>query len=98
MAYTTFKPIVTDGMVLNLDAANRKSFVSGSTSWYDLSGGGNNGTLTNGPAYNSANGGSIVFDGIDDICSVVDTPFRFGNTFTISVWFYWDILINLKIY
>jgi hypothetical protein len=55
--------IITDGMVLCLDAANRKSFVSGSTSWYDLSGGGNTGTLTNGPAYNSANGGSIVFDG-----------------------------------
>ncbi len=86
MAYTTFKPIVTDGMVLNLDAANRKSFVSGSTSWSDLSGNRNTGTLTNGPTYNSANGGSIVFDGVDDY---VDTPYTTPiglNGFTYECW------------
>ena len=61
MAYTTFKPIVTDGMVLNLDAANRRSFVSGSTSWYDLSGRGNTGTLNNmgSTGYTSSNGGTL---------------------------------------
>jgi hypothetical protein len=58
--------IVTDGMVLSLDAANTKSYVSGSTVWSDLSGNANNGTLTNGPTFNSANGGSIVFDGTND--------------------------------
>ena len=36
------------------------------TSWGDLSGNGNNGTLTNGPTYSSSNGGSIVFDGTND--------------------------------
>ena len=60
--------IVTDGLVLALDAANTKSYISGSTTWNDLSGNGNNGTLTNGPTFSSANGGSIVFDGVDDRC------------------------------
>ena len=58
--------IVTNGLVLYLDAANPRSYVSGSTAWNDLSTFGNNGTLVNGPTFNSANGGSIVFDGVDD--------------------------------
>jgi hypothetical protein len=36
------------------------------TTWTDLTGNVNNGTLTNGPTYSSANGGSIVFDGTND--------------------------------
>lgn len=34
--------IVTDGLVLHLDAANRKSYPGSGTTWYDLSGNGNN--------------------------------------------------------
>lgn len=34
--------------------------------WVDLSGNGNHGELVNGPIYDSANGGSIVFDGSND--------------------------------
>jgi len=66
MAFNYSPKIVTDGLVLYLDAANQYSYVSGSTSWNDISRGGNNGTLTNGPTYSSANGGSIVFDGTND--------------------------------
>jgi len=80
--------IVTDGLVLNLDAANIKSYVSGSTTWRDLSRGGNNGTLVNGPTYSSTNGGSIVFDGVDDYSQILDNPslnFGLGN-FTINCW------------
>ena len=58
--------IVTDVLVLCLDAANRRSYPGSGNSWLDLSGNGNNGTLTNGPTYSSANGGSLVFDGVDD--------------------------------
>ena len=58
--------IVTDGLVLALDAGNTKSYPGSGTTWTDLSGNGNNGTLTNGPTYDSSNGGSIVFDGSDD--------------------------------
>ena len=58
--------IVTDGLVLALDAANPKSYPGSGTIWSDLSGRGNTGTLTNGPTYNGANGGVIVFDGTND--------------------------------
>jgi hypothetical protein len=66
MAFNYSPKVITDGLVLYLDAANQYSYVSGSTSWNDISRGGNNGTLVNGPTYSSANGGSIVFDGVDD--------------------------------
>ena len=62
--------IVTDGLILHLDAANTKSYQSGSATWFDKSGNGNNGTLTNGPTFDSANGGSIVVDGVDDFVSL----------------------------
>jgi hypothetical protein len=66
MAFNYSPKIVTDGLVLYLDAANTKSYPGSGTTWNDLSRGGNNGTLINGPTFNSANGGSIVFDGVDD--------------------------------
>ena len=58
--------IVTDGLILYLDAANSKSYISGSTTWYDLSKKNNDGTLINDPTFSSLNKGNIIFDGIDD--------------------------------
>lgn len=40
--------IVTDGLILHLDAANTKSYPGSGTTWYDISGNNNNGTLANG--------------------------------------------------
>ena len=60
------KGIVQSGLVLNLDAGVSSSYPGSGTTWTDLSGNGNTGTLTNGPTYSSANGGSLVFDGVDD--------------------------------
>ncbi len=61
--------IITNGLVLCLDAANRKSYPGSGTTWTDLSGNGNNGTLVNGVGYNSSNLGSLVFDGVNDYVS-----------------------------
>jgi len=69
MSFVHSPKIITDGLVLALDAGNTKSYTSGSTTWFDKSGNANNGTLTNGPTFSSANGGSIVFDGVDDFWS-----------------------------
>jgi hypothetical protein len=85
---TKYSPqIVTSGLVLALDAANRNSYPRTGTSWYDLSGT-NNGTLTNGPTFNAGNGGSIVFDGVDDYVSVSSAQsLNPGtNSFTIDYW------------
>lgn len=78
--------LVTNGLVLYLDASDRTSYVSGSTMWRDLSAG-NNGTLTNGPTFNSGNGGSIVFDGTNDYVDCGNTVGNFGTSnFTLSAW------------
>ena len=66
MAFHYSPKIVTDGLVLYLDAANQRSYPGTGTTWTDISRGGNNGVLINGPTFSSANGGSIVFDGTDD--------------------------------
>jgi hypothetical protein len=83
--------IVKEGLVLYLDAASGTSYspyTSGNT-WRDISGNGNNGTLINGPSYSSGNGGSIVFDGIDDFVSLSNSSSltQAGNTqFTVELW------------
>lgn len=61
---TNYNPrIVTDGLVLALDAANTKSYPGSGTTWTDLSGNSNTGTLVNGVAQNV---GFLSFDGVDD--------------------------------
>ena len=76
--------IVTDGLVLCLDAANSRSYPGAGTVWTDLAGTGN-GALANGPAFIAGNLGSIYFDGSDDY---VDLGSAFSNysVFTISFW------------
>jgi hypothetical protein len=66
MGYSYGPSIVKNGMVLCLDAGNRKSYAGSGTSWFDLTGNNITGTLTNGPTFNSENGGSISFDGTND--------------------------------
>ena len=81
--------IVTDGLVLALDAGNTKSYRGSGTTWTDLSGNRNNGTLTNGPTYNSANGGTIAFDAVDDYVNLSpSSSFDFSTgPFSIECWF-----------
>lgn len=81
--------IIKDNLVLYLDAANTKSYTSGSSTWFDLSGNNNNSTLTNGPTFNTASGGSIVFDGVDDfVLSTHPTTNIFSSltSYTVSFW------------
>ena len=78
--------IITNGLVLYLDAANNRSIVSGSSTWFDLSRNGNTGSLINGPAYSSLNGGSIVFDGGNDHV-VGSISAALGSQFSLSAWF-----------
>jgi hypothetical protein len=78
--------IVTSGLILALDAADRNSYSGSGTNWKDMSGNGYSGSLINGPTFDSANGGSIFTDGTNDF---VDTNY-FGSAtdnYTFSVWF-----------
>jgi len=78
-------PIVTNGLVLSLDAANSRSYVSGSTVWRDMSGNNRSGSLLSGTSYSSTNGGSINFTGgYVSGSSQINTR----QNFTVSVWMY----------
>ena len=85
--------IIEDGLILALDAADRNSYPGSGTTWYDLSGNGNNGILANGVGYNSNNGGSLSFDGVDEYVQFSSTTIsRNGGAF--SIWVYVDDFTN----
>lgn len=74
--------IVTDGLVLCLDAASRKSYPGSGATWFDRSGNGYNGTLIGGTGYNTGNGGSLTFDGVDDHIEI--NPIILTSSYTIT--------------
>jgi hypothetical protein len=79
--------LITDGLVLCLDAADSLSYPGSGTTWTDLSGNSNNGTLTNGPTYSSTNGGSIVFDGSNDYVDCGNSSNLSITVGTVCAWF-----------
>ena len=81
--------IVTDNLVLCLDAGDRKSYPGTGTTWTDRSGNGYNGTLVNGPTFDSGNGGSIDFDGVDDNVNLGnDSSFDLTSEFSLEIFFF----------
>ena len=87
--------IVSSGLVLNLDAGNPQSYSGSGTNWTDISGNGNTGTLTNGPTYSSANGGSIVFDGSNDYVDCGDREiFKIPSQLTLEAFFNISTYVN----
>ena len=86
--------IVEDGLVLCLDAGNTKSYPGSGATWTDLSGNGNTGTLTNGPTYSSSNGGSIVFDGMNDYVRIPYNSNLNPTTITVSAWIKRNQVVN----
>jgi hypothetical protein len=82
MAFGNGPRIVSDGLVLALDAADRNSYPGSGTTWFDVSGNRYNGTLTNGPTFSN---NSIVFDGVNDYVSFTN-PTSFTGPYTILLW------------
>jgi hypothetical protein len=76
-------------------AGTRGTTVATGGGWADRSGNGNNGELVNGPTYNSSNGGSIVFDGVNDYIDVGSLGSGFDN-FTVEIWFKSDDVANYR--
>lgn len=86
MSYRFGKTIVTDGLVSYVDAANSLSYPGSGTAWDDLIDS-NDATLTNGPTFDSGDGGSIVFDGVNDYVDMgTATDFVPNNNMTVDVW------------
>ena len=82
--------VVTDNMVVYLDAGNNSSYSGSGALWYDISGNSNNFSLANGPTYSSSDGGAIVFDGTNDfaVSATNASWFAFGtsNDYSYGVW------------
>lgn len=83
--------MVTDGLVLNLDASSVNSYPRSGTTWYDtMSGNGYNGSLINGPIYSSLGEGIIILDGVNDYIQInnsVTTPELSPPIATFNIWF-----------
>jgi uncharacterized protein (TIGR02145 family) len=78
--------IVSNGLILNLDASNPGSYSGTGNNWYDLSGNNNHGTLMNSPTYDAASG-SIVTNGTNQYISI--PQFSTANTnITMQAWVY----------
>lgn len=87
MNKTSLPSIITSGLVLNLDAGNPISYSGTGTTWTDLSSNGNNATLYNGTAYSSANGGTMVFDGVNDQALITNSnSINITTSLTIEGW------------
>ena len=79
---------VTNGLVLSLDAGNSKSYPGSGTTWTDLSGRGNTGTLIAGSTFDSANGGTIKFNSTSYATVSGLSSFNFGSAITLNFWHY----------
>ena len=92
MAFGNGPRVVTDGLVLALDAADKNSYPGSGTNWNDISGNGWNGTFQNGPTFNSSNIGSISFDGTNDRVSTLFKPSGYRSYF---IWVKYNIITGL---
>jgi hypothetical protein len=81
--------LASSGLVLNLDASNTSSYPGTGTTWYDLSGNGNNATFGTGQSYDSANGGSIAFAGNGVATVAHSSSLNISTAITVGVWVYY---------
>jgi hypothetical protein len=89
MSSSASPDIVTNGLVLCLDAADKKSYPGSGTTWFDRSGNGNNGTLVAGPVYSATNQGILTFDGVDDYAGVPCPQLVGKATVTVDMYTNW---------
>ena len=78
-----FNNMVTDGLVLSLNASNTISYPTTGSQWLDGSGNSNNGTLENTPTFNS--NGAIDFDGTDDSVQISNPPTNMTDGMSIEL-------------
>ena len=80
--------IVADGLVLCLDAANKRSYGGSGTTWTDRSTSGRNGTLSNTPTFNDEDISYFSFDGASDFIDLGDELVNlYTDKITMCAWF-----------
>ena len=85
--YNYFGNLVTNGLVLDLDAAKLASYPGSGTTWRDISGNNLTGSLVNGPTFSGiGKSASIVFDGTNDECNIGNVLFNSASATTIDLW------------
>jgi hypothetical protein len=100
MAGSAGPDLITNGLVLTLDPNDRNSYISGSTTWLDVSGTGNNFAVVSSPIY-SAN--EFILNGSTQYFSITTTSGFFisstnnfyadvGYAWSVSVWFKFPVL------
>jgi len=87
MSYSNGPRIVNDGLVLYLDAGNSKSYPGSGSTWTDLSGRNNNGTIENSPTYNIANKGAFTFNGTTQRVNCGNSSSLQITSGSIAAWF-----------
>lgn len=89
MAFNYSPKVVTDGLILYVDAANPVSYPRTGIEWKNINKTGNNGTLINGPTYSNDNAGAIVFDGTNDYVNLNNQyNFTSASSFSVQLWVY----------
>ena len=86
MAFHYSPKLVTDGLVLALDASNPKSYPGTGTTWYDLTPNSLNATLNSGPVFSTDNHGTIIFDGVNDYATIGTSALTAINVLTFELW------------
>lgn len=82
-----YEPIITDGLIYNLDAGFISSYSTSGTSWYSVGQSGYTSTLINSPTFSTSDDGTFVFDGVDDyILGNGIEELGYTNNYTISLW------------
>tara|TARA_B100001173_G_scaffold292147_1_gene284096 strand:+ start:1314 stop:2015 length:702 start_codon:yes stop_codon:yes gene_type:complete len=79
--------IIRNGLVFNLDAANRASYVNGNTETFNTTNLSQSGSLTNGISFNNVNKGIWEFDGSDDYIDLGNLTLLNGAT--NASWGFW---------
>lgn len=77
-------PIVSDELILALDAGNKRSYPGSGTTWFDMSGNGNDATMTNAVWTDDGPNSYWLFDGTSDY-GIISSLNGFTNTTNVTV-------------
>ena len=80
--------IVTGGLVVHVDAADRSSYSGSGSTWFDLSGNNLNFTLTGSPTHSTNNGGYFTLNGSSQYANLAYDSKLNLTSWTVSIWVY----------